>query len=102
MLIHGQGATGLAAVSFIKESLRTCNPIHALSFNQSCSWLFPQTPAEGASISVYAAAASEMEGVGSCYLYNGEKKQSSDSSYDPRLQAKMWETSCELVGLKKR
>ncbi|KAM8722245.1 polyprenol dehydrogenase isoform 2-T2 [Acanthopagrus schlegelii] len=58
-----------------------------------------RTPAEGASISVYAAAASEMEGVGSCYLYNGEKRESSDSSYDSELQAKLWKRSCELVGL---
>ncbi|XP_043965249.1 dehydrogenase/reductase SDR family member on chromosome X [Gambusia affinis] len=58
-----------------------------------------RTPAEGASISVYAAAASEMEGVGSCYLYNGQKTQSSDLSYDSELQAKLWKKSCELVGL---
>ncbi|XP_039648851.1 dehydrogenase/reductase SDR family member on chromosome X isoform X2 [Perca fluviatilis] len=60
-----------------------------------------RTPAEGASISVYAAAASEMEGVGGCYLYNGHRKQSSDTSYDSELQAKLWKKSCELVGLQK-
>ncbi|XP_067439035.1 dehydrogenase/reductase SDR family member on chromosome X [Thunnus thynnus] len=58
-----------------------------------------RTPAEGASISVYAATASEMEGVGGCYLYNGQKTKSSDSSYDSELQAEMWKKSCELVGL---
>nr|XP_046238516.1 dehydrogenase/reductase SDR family member on chromosome X [Scatophagus argus] len=58
-----------------------------------------RTPAEGASIAIYAAAASEMEGLGGCYLYNGEKKQSSDISYDSELQAKLWKKSCELVGL---
>ncbi|XP_074483929.1 polyprenol dehydrogenase [Sebastes fasciatus] len=58
-----------------------------------------RTPAEGASISVYAAAASEMEGVGACYLYNSHKRQSSDSSYDSELQAQLWKKSCELVGL---
>lgn len=70
------------------------------AFNQSRWRLFPQTPAEGASITVYAAAASEMEGVGGCYLYNGEKRESSESSYDAELQAKLWKTSCELVGIK--
>lgn len=40
-----------------------------------------------------------MEGVGGCYLYNGEKKQSSDVSYDSELQADLWEKSCQLVGL---
>lgn len=59
----------------------------------------PQTPAEGASTAVYAAAASEMEGVGGCYLYNGKKGQSSDSSYDMELQAELWKKSCELVSL---
>ncbi|KAF1371942.1 hypothetical protein PFLUV_G00275900 [Perca fluviatilis] len=58
-----------------------------------------RTPAQGASISVYAAAASEMEGVGGCYLYNGHRKQSSDTSYDSELQAELWKKSCELVGL---
>lgn len=59
----------------------------------------PQTPAEGASISVYAAVASELEGAGGCYLYNGQKTQSSDVSYDSELQAELWKKSCELVGL---
>ncbi|XP_017285529.1 dehydrogenase/reductase SDR family member on chromosome X isoform X2 [Kryptolebias marmoratus] len=58
-----------------------------------------RTPAEGASISTYAGAAAEMEGVGGFYLYNGEKTQSSDLSYDSELQAKLWKKSCELVGL---
>lgn len=74
--------------------------IAANAFSQSRWRLFPQTPAEGASITVYAAAASEMEGVGGCYLYNGEKRASAESSYDAKLQTKLWKTSCELVGIK--
>ncbi|XP_047433017.1 dehydrogenase/reductase SDR family member on chromosome X isoform X2 [Mugil cephalus] len=58
-----------------------------------------RSPAEGASISIYAAAAPEMEGVGGCYLYNGEKKQSAELSYNSELQIKLWKTSCKLVGL---
>lgn len=58
-----------------------------------------QTPAEGASTAVYAAAAAEMEGVGGCYLYNGQKTQSAGVSYDSELQAKLWKKSCQLVGL---
>ncbi|XP_044043734.1 dehydrogenase/reductase SDR family member on chromosome X isoform X2 [Siniperca chuatsi] len=58
-----------------------------------------RTPAEGASIAIYAAAAPEMEGVGGCYLYNGQKRQSSDISYDSELQAELWKKSCELTGL---
>ncbi|XP_051799015.1 dehydrogenase/reductase SDR family member on chromosome X-like [Acanthochromis polyacanthus] len=60
-----------------------------------------RTPAEGASVSIYAAAAAEMEGVGGCYLYNGVKTQSSDLSYDSELQVKLWKKSCELVALQK-
>ncbi|KAM9328685.1 polyprenol dehydrogenase isoform 2-T2 [Pholidichthys leucotaenia] len=58
-----------------------------------------RTPAEGASTAIYAAAASEMEGVGGCYLYNGKKTQSADLSYDSELQDELWKKSCELVGL---
>lgn len=63
-------------------------------------WFHSQTPAEGAAVAIYAAAAAEMEGVGSCYLYNGEKRYSADVSYDSELQAELWEKSCQLVGLK--
>ncbi|XP_069578722.1 polyprenol dehydrogenase [Brachyistius frenatus] len=58
-----------------------------------------RTPAQGASIAIYAAAAAEMEGVGGCYLYNGRKTQSSYLSYDLELQADMWKKSCRLSGL---
>lgn len=66
-------------------------------FSLTCS---SQTPAEGASISIYAAASSELEGVGACYLYNSHRIQSSDSSYDSELQAELWKKSCELVGIR--
>lgn len=62
-------------------------------------WLHPQTPEEGAAVAIYAAAAAELEGVGSCYLYNGEKRRSADVSYDSELQAELWKTSCQLTGL---
>ncbi|XP_061760688.1 dehydrogenase/reductase SDR family member on chromosome X isoform X1 [Nerophis ophidion] len=58
-----------------------------------------RTPAEGATITVYAAAAAEMEGVGGCYLYNGQKRQSAQTSYDTELQADLWKKSCQLTGL---
>lgn len=74
-----------------------CN-LHSVSF--SCASLV-QTPAEGASTTVYAAAASELEGLAGLYLYNGQKKISSASSYDKRLQEKLWAESCAMVGLQK-
>lgn len=58
-----------------------------------------QTPAEGASTAMYAAAASELEGHGGLYLYNGQKKISSARSYDKQLQEKLWTKSCAMVGL---
>ncbi|XDV15196.1 hypothetical protein PO909_015326 [Leuciscus waleckii] len=60
-----------------------------------------RTPAEGASTAIYAAAASELEGIGGLYLYNGRKTESSALSYDERLQTKLWKESCALVGLQK-
>ncbi|XP_029985400.1 polyprenol dehydrogenase isoform X3 [Sphaeramia orbicularis] len=58
-----------------------------------------RTPAEGASVSVYAAVASDLEAVGGVYLYNGQKTQSSELSYDQDLQTQLWTKSWELVGL---
>ncbi|XP_026788168.1 dehydrogenase/reductase SDR family member on chromosome X isoform X2 [Pangasianodon hypophthalmus] len=60
-----------------------------------------RTPAEGASTGVYAATTSELEGLGGLYLYNGQKKISSASSYDKQLQEKLWTKSCAMVGLQK-
>ncbi|XP_051757080.1 dehydrogenase/reductase SDR family member on chromosome X isoform X2 [Ctenopharyngodon idella] len=60
-----------------------------------------RTPAEGASTAIYAAAASELEGIGGLYLYNGRKTESSALSCDERLQTKLWKESCALVGLQK-
>uniref|UniRef100_A0A3Q3IWC7 Dehydrogenase/reductase (SDR family) X-linked n=1 Tax=Monopterus albus TaxID=43700 RepID=A0A3Q3IWC7_MONAL len=65
----------------------------------SCTLCPSQTPAEGASTAIYTVATSEMEGVGGCYLYNGQKTQSSILSYNSELQAELWKKSCELVGL---
>lgn len=58
-----------------------------------------RTPAEGASTAIYAASASELEGVGGLYLYNGKKTQSADITYEEDLQAELWKQSCTLVGL---
>uniref|UniRef100_A0A9J7XD72 Dehydrogenase/reductase X-linked n=1 Tax=Cyprinus carpio carpio TaxID=630221 RepID=A0A9J7XD72_CYPCA len=58
-----------------------------------------RTPAEGASTAIYAAAASELEGIGGLYLYNGRKTESSALSHDQRLQNKLWKESYALVGL---
>ncbi|KAI7811501.1 dehydrogenase/reductase SDR family member on chromosome X precursor [Triplophysa rosa] len=60
-----------------------------------------RTPAEGASTAIYAAAASELEGIGRLYLYNGRKTESSAISYDEQLQARLWKESCALVVLLK-
>ncbi|XP_048052909.1 dehydrogenase/reductase SDR family member on chromosome X isoform X2 [Megalobrama amblycephala] len=56
-----------------------------------------RTPAEGASTAIYAAAASELEGTGGLYLYNGRKTESSALSCDEQLQTKLWKESCALV-----
>ncbi|XP_063069350.1 dehydrogenase/reductase SDR family member on chromosome X-like isoform X2 [Engraulis encrasicolus] len=56
------------------------------------------SPAQGASTAILAAAASELEGVGGCYLHNGRKTRSSAASNDASLQAHLWTQSSRLVG----
>ncbi|XP_071758216.1 polyprenol dehydrogenase [Centroberyx gerrardi] len=74
-----------------------CSPAQAAK--KPVAKLLFRTPAEGASTAIYAAAASEMDGVGGCYLYNGQKTQSADITYEADIQAELWKRSCELVGL---
>uniref|UniRef100_A0A8C7LH24 Polyprenol dehydrogenase n=1 Tax=Oncorhynchus kisutch TaxID=8019 RepID=A0A8C7LH24_ONCKI len=57
------------------------------------------TPAEGASTAILAATASQLEGVGGCYFYNGERTESADITYDHNVRAELWKQSCALVGL---
>ncbi|XP_028846188.1 dehydrogenase/reductase SDR family member on chromosome X isoform X2 [Denticeps clupeoides] len=61
------------------------------------AWLLFRTPAQGAATTIYAAAASELEGMGGCYLHNGLKVQSSPASYDLDLQTQLWRQSCGLA-----
>uniref|UniRef100_A0A4W5NEL4 Dehydrogenase/reductase (SDR family) X-linked n=1 Tax=Hucho hucho TaxID=62062 RepID=A0A4W5NEL4_9TELE len=58
-----------------------------------------RTPAEGASTAILAATASQLEGVGGCYFYNGERIESADMTYDHNVRAELWKQSCALVGL---
>ncbi|KAJ8415136.1 hypothetical protein AAFF_G00008340 [Aldrovandia affinis] len=74
-----------------------CSPAQLVK--RPVAWLLFRTPAQGASTSIYGAASPEMEGVGGCYLYNGRRTQSSETSYDEDLQAELWKESCALVGL---
>uniref|UniRef100_A0A8C9TFL1 Polyprenol dehydrogenase n=1 Tax=Scleropages formosus TaxID=113540 RepID=A0A8C9TFL1_SCLFO len=72
-----------------------CSPAQLVK--RPVAWLLFRTPAEGASTAIYAAASPTMEGVGGCYLYNGQRAQSSIISYDEDLQAQLWRQSCTLV-----
>ncbi|XP_012813062.1 dehydrogenase/reductase SDR family member on chromosome X isoform X4 [Xenopus tropicalis] len=61
--------------------------------------LFFKTAEEGAATSIYASVAPELEGIGGCYLYNGQKTKSADISYNEDLQRKLWNESCKMVGI---
>ncbi|XP_041935688.1 dehydrogenase/reductase SDR family member on chromosome X [Alosa sapidissima] len=74
-----------------------CSPAQLLQ--RPVARLLFRTPAEGASTALLAAVATELEGVGGCYLYNGQRAASSETSYDQDLQAQLWKQSCSLVGL---
>ncbi|KAI4905325.1 hypothetical protein NFI96_029833, partial [Prochilodus magdalenae] len=58
-----------------------------------------RTPSQAADTAVFAAASPELEGIGGGYLYEGRRVQSSAASYDAELQARLWRTSCGMLGL---
>ncbi|MCX7922982.1 MAG: SDR family oxidoreductase [Clostridia bacterium] len=60
---------------------------------------FFQTPAEGASTTIYLATSPEVEGVTGKYYYMKKQIPSSKSSYDVELARKLWDLSVKLTGL---
>lgn len=54
---------------------------------------------EGAETSVYLASSSNVENVSGKYFVRSKETQSSNISYDVEIQDKMWDISCEMVGL---
>lgn len=74
-----------------------CGPAQVLK--RPVAKLLFRTPAEGASTALYAAVASQLEGVGGAYLYNGQRTSSSQISYDQQLQAQLYKHTCTLLGL---
>lgn len=62
-------------------------------------WLLLKTAEEGAATSIYTTVSPDLEGIGGCYLYNGERTKSADVSYDIELQKKLWTESCKMVAL---
>ncbi|XP_028656722.1 dehydrogenase/reductase SDR family member on chromosome X [Erpetoichthys calabaricus] len=66
------------------------------------AWFLFRTPEQGASTSIYAAVAPDLEGTGGCYLYNGQKVKSADITYDEQLQHQLYHQSCDLVRIAER
>ncbi len=58
-----------------------------------------RSPEKGAETVLYAATASEMEGVTGEYLVDRESRASSRRSYDEGLARQLWDVSAELTGL---
>uniref|UniRef100_A0A8C2ES73 Uncharacterized protein n=1 Tax=Cyprinus carpio TaxID=7962 RepID=A0A8C2ES73_CYPCA len=46
-----------------------------------------------------AAVSLDLEGVGGCWVCDGQQVQSSAASYDEDLQAGLWRNTCDLLGL---
>uniref|UniRef100_A0A8C5LZ75 Dehydrogenase/reductase SDR family member on chromosome X n=1 Tax=Leptobrachium leishanense TaxID=445787 RepID=A0A8C5LZ75_9ANUR len=63
------------------------------------AWLLFKTPEEGAATSIYASVSSDLEGVGGCYLYNGQKEKSADISYNEDFQKRLWTESSQMTGM---
>ncbi len=55
---------------------------------------------KGAETQVYLASSPEVEGVTGKYYENKKPKESSPISYDREAQARLWEISAEITGLK--
>ena len=60
---------------------------------------FMKSPADGAATSIYLASDPSLSGVTGRYYANRKPKQSSASSYDQQVAARLWAASAELVGL---
>jgi retinol dehydrogenase 14 len=60
---------------------------------------FMKRPAQGAATSIYLASAPELEQVTGGFFANRKRKRSSDRSYDQEVARRLWEVSCDLVGL---
>ncbi|XP_066497052.1 dehydrogenase/reductase SDR family member on chromosome X-like [Hoplias malabaricus] len=58
-----------------------------------------RTPSQAADAVVFSAVSPELEGVGGCYLHEGRRVRSSAASYDLELQARLWRSSCGMLGL---
>ncbi|XP_033121555.1 retinol dehydrogenase 11-like [Anneissia japonica] len=58
-----------------------------------------KTPEEGAQTSIYCAVTPGIEKESGSYFSDCTKKKSSDLSYDDDLARKLWDVSCEMVGL---
>jgi retinol dehydrogenase-14 len=58
-----------------------------------------KSPAQGASTSIYLAAALELEQVTGRYFANRRPTRSSKRSYDQAVGARLWKASADMVGL---
>jgi retinol dehydrogenase 14 len=58
-----------------------------------------KSPAQGATTSIYLAAAPELDGVTGRYFVNSKPKRSSKLSYDEPTAARLWQMSADLVGI---
>jgi NAD(P)-dependent dehydrogenase (short-subunit alcohol dehydrogenase family) len=60
---------------------------------------FLSTPVQGAQTAIYLATSPAVEGITGKYFIKGKQAQSVPISYDEVLQAKVWNSSADLVGL---
>jgi retinol dehydrogenase 14 len=58
-------------------------------------------PARGAATSIYAASSPRLDQVTGRYLSNNQPRRSSKASYDSAGSARLWQTSGDLVGLRR-
>ncbi len=60
---------------------------------------FILSPAQGAQTSIWAASASELDGVSGCYFVKKKRARSSPASYDETFAKRLWQESGRLTAL---
>ena len=62
---------------------------------------FFRSPTKGAETAVYLASAPELKGITGQFFFDKKPIASAEASYDFQLADKLWEKSCELIGITK-
>jgi len=70
-----------------------------LSFGLRLASIFELSPAKGAETSIYLASEPSLEGVSGRYFTGKREAKSSEASYDDAVAKRLWDISCQMLGI---